>query len=166
MAIFKVHTLFLNRHSEVLRDMFTVAQSEEADEKEDNKPLVLHDKVRGWEVLLSSFYREYVALNGIISANLFLREPFLSFEFTGQDMLSVLEITNKYGMHELQKRILERLKKADTTQEFVDMISAAQMIQDPHLLQKGIEGLRHVSPRPNWEQVQAIGLRAYYELNS
>jgi hypothetical protein len=69
MAIFKVHTLFLNRHSEVLRDMFTVAQSDEAEEKDDNKPLVLHDKVRGWEVLLGSFYREYVALNSIILAN-------------------------------------------------------------------------------------------------
>jgi hypothetical protein len=72
MAIFKIHSLFLMRHSEVLRDMFTVPKGEELNEEADDKPLLLHDKVRGWEVLLSSFYREYVTLRIVVLTNSFL----------------------------------------------------------------------------------------------
>jgi hypothetical protein len=72
MAIFKIHSLFLMRHSEVLRDMFTVPKGEGLDAEIGDKPLVLHDKVRGWEVLLSSFYREYVTLLIVVLADLFL----------------------------------------------------------------------------------------------
>jgi hypothetical protein len=59
MTIFKVHTVFLTKHSEVLQDMVELAKKEEnTDDVKIDKPLVLQDKARGWEVLLYSFYRE------------------------------------------------------------------------------------------------------------
>jgi hypothetical protein len=58
MALFKVHTAFLTRHSEVLRDMIELGQKDKNPEEEVDKPLVLQDKARGWEALLYLFYRE------------------------------------------------------------------------------------------------------------
>ncbi|PVF96591.1 hypothetical protein CPB86DRAFT_786808 [Serendipita vermifera] len=151
MAIFKVHTLFLSRHSEVLGDMLTLARNEGGNANSPDTPVILHDEVRGWEVLLSSFYREH---------------PFHSFEFTGQDLMSILEITHKYGMHELKKSIIERIKKATTTQEFVDMVVAGRITDDEQLCQTGVAGLRRVWPKPTWEQAQAIGPKAYFDVMS
>jgi hypothetical protein len=81
-------------------------------------------------------------------------------------MLSVLEITHKYGMHELEKCVIERVERAEKTQEFIEMILAARITGNSKLYEKAIEGLRSVSPKPDWEQAQAIGLKAYFSIMS
>jgi hypothetical protein len=62
MAIFKVHTFFLSQHSKVLSDMLKLTKSEEEENCDgtDARPLVLQDKAQGWELLLNSFYRQFV----------------------------------------------------------------------------------------------------------
>lgn len=59
-AIFKIHRHFLMEHSPVLKDMLKLPRYNGRDEGTDSKPLVLPDKAREWELLLSTFYRKYV----------------------------------------------------------------------------------------------------------
>jgi hypothetical protein len=79
-------------------------------------------------------------------------------------MLNVLEITHKYCMDSFEERILEKLQSANTTQEFVDMILAARVVDSPTLRQKAIDGLVRVTPKPNLEQARMIGIDAYHEI--
>jgi hypothetical protein len=55
MALFKVHKFLLAQHSEIINDMLNTANDDGDGTLE--KPLVLHDKARAWEVLLLAFYR-------------------------------------------------------------------------------------------------------------
>lgn len=152
MAIFRVHSFFLTQHSKVLSDMFEVA-SNDKEEKDGtiDSPLVLQDKARGWELVLSSFYR---------------REPLVAFEYSGKDLLSVLEIAHKYCMDGFEERILAKLNTANTTQEFVDMVLAARIVESYTLHQKAVEGLVRVAPKPNLEQARMIGIDTYHEIAS
>ncbi|PVF91158.1 hypothetical protein CPB86DRAFT_719976 [Serendipita vermifera] len=150
MAIFKVHSFFLIKHSEVLRNMITISRGErKSNDGTVDKPLVLQDKARGWEILLHSFYRD---------------EPFIAFEFTGQDMVYVLEIAHKYCMTRLEEGIIRRLERAQTTQEYVDMMLASKVIGSDEFWAKGLKGLVDVTPKPNLEQAKAIGVEAYFHV--
>ncbi|PVF96589.1 hypothetical protein CPB86DRAFT_786807 [Serendipita vermifera] len=153
MAIFKVHTIFLTRHSEVIRDMIDVANHGGSENPVPLKePLVLDDDVGAWEVLLYSFYRE---------------DPFVAFEPSEDDMLKVLEITHKYCMDKLEARVLGRIQENDTTQEgYINMLLASRIVGSRELSQKAIEGMIRLKPNLNWEQAKTIGFETYFDIMS
>lgn len=155
-AIFRVHRFFLIQQSKVLGDMFEIGSSESNEEEIKDgtidSPLVLQDKARGWELILSAFYR---------------REPLVPFEYTGQDMQAVLEIAHKYCMDGFEERILSKVQAATTTtQDYIDMLLASRVVESYSLYQKAIEGLVKTSPKPNVEQAKMIGVEAYFEIAS
>jgi hypothetical protein len=77
-----------------------------------------------------------------------------------------LEIVHKYCMDILEERILLRILKASTTQEYVDMLLAAKITGSSELYEVALRGLIRVQPKPNWQQAQEIGLEAYFSVIS
>jgi hypothetical protein len=69
-------------------------------------------------------------------------------------------------MDGFEERILAKLQTATTTQDFIDMLLAAQIVESYTLHQKAIEGLVRVTPKPTLEQAKLIGMDAYHEIAS
>ncbi|PVF96592.1 hypothetical protein CPB86DRAFT_786809 [Serendipita vermifera] len=94
-------------------------------------------------------------------------EPLLRFEFHGQDMLHVLEITHKYGMDRLQDRIVTRLmEESRQIQDFIDMVMASRVVDSTKLYEKAIEGLARATQVPDREQAKLLGFDVYFDVMS
>jgi hypothetical protein len=78
----------------------------------------------------------------------------------------MLHIVHKYLMEDIQGEITRRLEKANGTEELVQLMIAAQIVDSDALYKKALNGLICSTPKITWEQAQRIGLEATYAILS
>jgi hypothetical protein len=169
-AIFKVHRYFLTKYSTVLQDMFNTPQGDGTVDGTDERPLVLsQDTAVGWELLLDAIYDRFASL---LSARTI---PLLIMTFpshslkdlqgpSGKDMLAILPIAHKYCMDGFETAILERLSQAHSTETFVNLMVASQIVDSQSLYQQALQGLISCTPKPNLLQATRIGVEAHHAI--
>jgi hypothetical protein len=69
-------------------------------------------------------------------------------------------------MEDIQVEIIRHLEEANGTEELVQLMIAAQIIESDALYKKALNGLIHSKPKITWEQAQKIGLKASYAILS
>ncbi|KIM29712.1 hypothetical protein M408DRAFT_328576 [Serendipita vermifera MAFF 305830] len=151
-TIFKIHSHFLTKQSEVFRDMVTAApQTTRPNDGTDSKPLVLSgDSVEGWELFLSSIYRE-------------LFKPII---FTGKQSIEILRIAHKYCMQSAEDNLISRLKEETDTGRLLDLTVASRIVDSKELYDTALQGLIASGTKPTLEEAKMIGIEAYHVIVS
>lgn len=147
--------------------MFETLQQQNGPEGTDAMPLVLNgDYVTGWEQVFHVFYRPYVYLSTYNDnrCKTSFRDPLAPFELTFQESNALLELAHKYGMDGFERAATERLLKASTEDEYIELLTASQLIASKEMYAQAIKGLA-----PSWrtltlEQAQQIGVKALFDL--
>jgi BTB/POZ domain len=168
-AIFKIHRYFLAKYSPVLRDMFSAPRQDGAMDGTDERPLVLtQDRAVGWELLLDAIYNRFVS--PLLLDRLRLIITLLSHILKGarcpsrEHTLAMLPIAHKYCMDSVEKAILDHLKRANTTETYVDLMVASQIVNSKPLYQEAVQGLISSKPKLNLSQAKLIGIEAHYAI--
>ena len=79
-------------------------------------------------------------------------------------MLTILPIAHKYCMDQIETSILGRLKKVCTTEAYVDLMVASQIVDSKPLYQQALQGLISSTPKPNLLQARRIGVDAHHAI--
>jgi hypothetical protein len=79
-------------------------------------------------------------------------------------MLAILPIAHKYCMDRIETAILGRLKKARTTENYVDLMVASKIVDSQPLYQQALQGLISSTPKPNLSQARRIGIEAHHAI--
>jgi hypothetical protein len=69
-------------------------------------------------------------------------------------------------MEGIQVEITRRLEEANGTEELVQLMMAAQIVDSDALYKKALNGLICSKPKITWEQAQSIGFKATYAILS
>jgi hypothetical protein len=69
-------------------------------------------------------------------------------------------------MEGIQGEITRRLEEANGTEELVQLMMAAQIVDSDALYKKALNGLIYSKPKITWEQAQSIGFKATYAILS
>ncbi|KIM20847.1 hypothetical protein M408DRAFT_333786 [Serendipita vermifera MAFF 305830] len=152
-AIFRVHRYFLAKYSSVISDMFDSPQGKERAVGTDENPLVLTgDTACAWGLLLEEIYNRNPLEN--------------SKTYSSERLLSLLRIAHKYCMDRLEQTTIEKLKQKQTTEGYVDLIVAAQIIGSDQLYQHALQSLISSIPKPDLTQAKRIGVEAYHTITT
>jgi hypothetical protein len=79
-------------------------------------------------------------------------------------MLAILPIAHKYCMDRIETSILGRLKKASTTETYVDLMVASKIVDSQPLYQQALQGLISSKSKPNLLQARRIGIEAHHAI--
>jgi len=79
-------------------------------------------------------------------------------------LLLILAIAHKYCMDRIEENILEVLNGAASTDEYVDLLVAAQIIGSDPSYQKALEALKTAHPKPDLAQAKRMGVEATYAI--
>jgi hypothetical protein len=79
-------------------------------------------------------------------------------------MLAILLIAHKYCMERIENAILDRLKQAYTTEAYVDLMVASQIVDSKPLYQQALQGLISSTPKPNILQARRIGVEVHHAI--
>ncbi|KIM29710.1 hypothetical protein M408DRAFT_328574 [Serendipita vermifera MAFF 305830] len=152
-TIFKIHSHFLTKQSEVFRDMVTAApRANDHNGGTDSEPLVLSgDSVEGWELFLSSIYRT---------------NSFKPITFTGKQSIEIIRITHKYCMQSAEDELISRLKEETGATKFLDLIVASRIVDSKELYDTALRGLTDSEYRLTLEEAKMIGIEASYAIMS
>ncbi|PVF93899.1 hypothetical protein CPB86DRAFT_835133 [Serendipita vermifera] len=148
--IFKVHRSILSRYSTVIRDMIDKSNKTSHDNNIEEKLLVLNgDSPVGWELLLGLQY------NG---------PRITSDGFIGEDLLSILTITHKYDMQEIERDVIKELEKNSTYGGLIDLIVASKIVNSDEIYQDAIRRLISLNGSLKLEQAKRIGAEATFSI--
>ena len=133
------------------------------------------DSACGWELLLGDIYSRFediytmfVHLHALVYClnmfHLVHRAPITERRYTNEQLLSLLEIANKYCMEELEVFFLYRLKQDTSTAGYVDWIVGSQMIDSKALYEEGLQGLIDSNAKLDRIQLRKIGMDAVHSI--
>jgi hypothetical protein len=79
-------------------------------------------------------------------------------------MLAILPIAHKYCMDRIENAILDHLKQAHTTETYVDLMVASQIVDSQPLYRQALQGLISSTPKPNVAQAKRIGVEVHHAI--
>ncbi|PVF91328.1 hypothetical protein CPB86DRAFT_878583 [Serendipita vermifera] len=149
-TIFKVHRSILSRYSTVIRDLIDESNGISHDNNTEEICLILNgDSLIGWELLLGLQY------NG---------PRITSDGFIGEDLLSILTITHKYDMQEIQRDVIKELEKNSTYGGLIDLIVASKIVNSDEIYRDAIRRLIALKESLKLEQAKRIGAEATFSI--
>jgi hypothetical protein len=92
------------------------------------------------------------------------RHPFKAMKYKGEQFLGVLHLAHKYCMDEIENEIISMLEEVKTTEGYVDLMVASQVVSSKPVYQKALDGLYTAKPFPSLEQAKRIGVEAMYAI--
>jgi hypothetical protein len=81
-----------------------------------------------------------------------------------EHLLSLLRIVHKYCMERLEQTAIDNLKQNKTTDGYIDLIVAAQIVGSDQLYQQALQSLISSEPKLDLSQAKRIGTEAYYNI--
>jgi hypothetical protein len=93
-------------------------------------------------------------------------DPLAAFEYNGQQSIAVLRIANKYCMKGFEDKIVSRLQKAISNEEFLRLLEASQIMDSRELYVRAIRGLALSRKMITREEADIIGIQAFYDITA